>query len=262
MIRNAADHGMETPEDRLAAGKPATGVIRLEARHRAGTLAITISDDGRGIDPERVRRKIVDKGMVTGEMAASLSQAELLEFLFLPGFSTAAAVSEYSGRGVGLDVVQEMIRTVGGTVRITSKFGQGTTFHLQLPITLSVVRAVLVVIGGESYAFPHNRIDRLLRVGSGEIQSLENRQFISIDGKNIGLVLAAQILDLGAPAKPAETLSLADIGADPARVGAAGSQTSVLALGPPPAKGNQVKIEDDGSAADQLIAWLAERKLV
>ena len=208
MIRNAADHGMETPEDRLAAGKPATGVIRLEARHRAGTLAITISDDGRGIDPERVRRKIVDKGMVTGEMAASLSQAELLEFLFLPGFSTAAAVSEYSGRGVGLDVVQEMIRTVGGTVRITSKFGQGTTFHLQLPITLSVVRAVLVVIGGESYAFPHNRIDRLLRVGSGEIQSLENRQFISIDGKNIGLVLAAQILDLGAPAKPAETLSV------------------------------------------------------
>lgn len=208
MIRNSVDHGMESPKDRIAAGKPETGVIRLEARHRAGTLAITVADDGRGIDPERVRKKIIDKKLATAEMASTLSQAELLEFLFLPGFSTASTVSEYSGRGVGLDVVQEMIRTVGGTVRITSKLGQGATFHLQLPITLSVVRAVLVVIGGESYAFPHNRIDRLLRVPVGDIRSVENRQFITIDGKNVGLVLASQILDLRSPVRAGETLSV------------------------------------------------------
>ncbi len=208
MIRNAVDHGMETGAERVAAGKPETGAIRVEARHRAGTLVITVADDGRGIDPARVRQKIVDRGMVTADMAVTLTEPELLEFLFLPGFSTAAAVSEYSGRGVGLDVVQEMIRTVGGTVRVTSTFGQGTTFHLQLPITLSVVRAVLAVIGGESYAFPHNRIDRLLRVPVTDVRSLENRQYIVVDGKNIGLVLAAQILDLGTQSRSNETLSI------------------------------------------------------
>ena len=208
MIRNAVDHGMETAAERLAAGKPESGTIRVEARHRAGTLVITVADDGRGIDPARVRQKIVDRGMVTADMAVTLTEPELLEFLFLPGFSTAAAVSEYSGRGVGLDVVQEMIRTVGGTVRVTSTFGQGTTFHLQLPITLSVVRAVLAVIGGESYAFPHNRIDRLLRVPVTDVRSLENRQYIVVDGKNIGLVLAAQILDLGTQSRSNETLSI------------------------------------------------------
>ena len=123
-----------------------------------------------------------------------------MEFLFLPGFSTAAAVSEFSGRGVGLDVVQDMVRTVGGTLRLTSKPGRGTTFHLQLPITLSVVRAVLVVVGGEPYAFPHNRIDRLLRVPQTDILSLEGRQYLAIDGQNVGLVFATQLLDV--PAGP------------------------------------------------------------
>ena len=200
MVRNAIDHGLENPTERQAAGKAEAGSVRVEARHRAGTLAITVTDDGRGIDPEKLRRKVVDRGLVTPEMAADLSEAELMEFLFLPGFSTAAAVSEFSGRGVGLDVVQDMVRTVGGTLRLTSKPGRGTTFHLQLPITLSVVRAVLVVVGGEPYAFPHNRIDRLLRVPQKDILSLEGRQYLSIDGQNVGLVFATQLLDV--PAGP------------------------------------------------------------
>jgi two-component system, chemotaxis family, sensor histidine kinase and response regulator WspE len=208
MIRNAVDHGLETPDVRSAAGKPETGTLRVEARHRAGTLMITIADDGRGIDCEKVRTKIVDRNMVTAEMAKSLNEQELLEFLFLPGFSTAQAVTEYSGRGVGLDVVQEMIRVVGGTVRITSKVGQGTTFHLTLPVTLSVVRAVLVVIAGESYAFPHNRIDRLLRLPMTDVHSLENRQFVSIDGKNVGLIWASQLLGLTTPTRVQETVSI------------------------------------------------------
>jgi two-component system sensor histidine kinase and response regulator WspE len=200
LLRNAVDHGMESSEARAAAGKPAEGVVRVQVRHRAGMLAITVRDDGAGIDVEVIRRKAVERRHTTAEMAARLTQAELLEFLFLPGFSTAGHVTEVSGRGVGLDVVQDTVRKVGGSVHITTKAGQGATFHLLLPITLSVLRAVLVDIAGEPYAFPHNRIDRLLRVPRTEVRSLEHRQFITVDGRHVGLVLAAQLLDL--PGEP------------------------------------------------------------
>ena len=200
LLRNAVDHGIEPPHERKAFGKPETGVIRMEARHRAGTLAIAVADDGGGIDLERLRSRVAERGLATPEMARTLTEPELLEFLFLPGFSTAGAVTEYSGRGVGLDVVQTMIRKVGGSVRISTEVGRGTTFHLQLPITLSVLRAVVVEIAGEPYAFPHHHIDRLLRVPLAEVRSLEHRQFVTVDGQNVGLVLAAQLLDLpGAP---------------------------------------------------------------
>jgi two-component system sensor histidine kinase and response regulator WspE len=202
LLRNAVDHGLEAPEGRAAAGKPAEGVVRVEARHRAGMLAITVGDDGAGIDVEKVRRKVVERRQASAEMAARMSEVELLEFLFLPGFSTAGQVTEVSGRGVGLDVVRDTVRKVGGSVHVTTRPGQGTTFHLLLPITLSVLRAVLVDIGGEPYAFPHNRIDRLLRVPRESVRSLEHRQFVSVDGHNVGLVLAAQLLDL--PAGPPE----------------------------------------------------------
>ncbi|HTK77274.1 MAG TPA: hybrid sensor histidine kinase/response regulator, partial [Gemmataceae bacterium] len=200
LLRNAVDHGLESPEVRAAAGKPAEGVVRVEARHRAGMLAITVGDDGGGIDVEVIRRKAVERRHTTAEMAGRLTTAEVLEFLFLPGFSTAGQVTEVSGRGVGLDVVQDTVRKVGGSVHITTRPGQGTTFHLMLPITLSVLRAVLVHIAGEPYAFPHNRIDRLLRVPRTEVRSLEHRQFITVDGRHVGLVMAAQLLDL--PAEP------------------------------------------------------------
>ena len=198
LIRNAVDHGIEMPEDRVRAGKPEQGVVRLEVHHRAGMLAVNIRDDGAGIDLERLRRKVVERNMTSAEMSASLTEAELLEFLFLPGFTTASQVTEYSGRGVGLDVVQDTIRRIGGSVRIASRAGRGTSFHLQLPVTLSVLRAVLVDIAGEPYAFPHNRIDRLLRVPHSTIRSLEHRQFVTVDGQNVGLVVAAQLLDLEA----------------------------------------------------------------
>jgi two-component system sensor histidine kinase and response regulator WspE len=206
LLRNAVDHGIEPPAQRQAAGKPETGQIRIEARHRAGTLAITVADDGGGINLERLRARVVERGLATAEMAHTLTEPELLEFLFLPGFSMAGAVTEYSGRGVGLDVVQTMIRKVGGLVRLSTQPGRGTTFHLQLPITLSVLRAVVVDIAGEPYAFPHHRIDRLLRVPLAEVRSLEHRQFVTVDGQNVGLVLAAQLLDL--PAVPPENHTL------------------------------------------------------
>jgi two-component system sensor histidine kinase and response regulator WspE len=200
LLRNAVDHGLEAPEERQAAGKPETGLVRLEARHHSGMLVITVEDDGAGIDLERLRGQVVERGLTTAALAQTMTEAELLEFLFLPGFSTAAAVTEFSGRGVGLDVVRDMVRQVGGTVSVTTRPRRGTAFQLRLPLTLSVVRAVLVDIGGEPYAFPHTRIDRLIRVARAGLDSLEGRQLITVDGRNVGLVLAAQVLDL--PAAP------------------------------------------------------------
>jgi two-component system sensor histidine kinase and response regulator WspE len=136
LLRNAIDHGLETPEERIAAGKPAEGVIRLEASHNAGSLQIVISDDGRGIDLETIRAAVIARGLANTEVAARLSDSELLEFLFLPGFTLKTDVTEISGRGVGLDVVHDMITEVRGLVRITSTPGEGTMFKLELPLTL------------------------------------------------------------------------------------------------------------------------------
>jgi two-component system sensor histidine kinase and response regulator WspE len=196
LIRNALDHGLETPEVRRAAGKDPVGTIRLEARHRAGMLQLVLSDDGRGVDVERLRTKVVDKGLTSAAMAERLSEAELLDFLFLPGFSTSDRVTEISGRGVGLDVVQSMVQAVRGTVRVSSQPGRGMRFTLQLPITVSVIRALLVEIAGEPYAFPLNRIDRILIVAPETIHELEGKPYLVLDDQPVGLVEASQVLEL------------------------------------------------------------------
>jgi two-component system, chemotaxis family, sensor histidine kinase and response regulator WspE len=208
LIRNALDHAIESPDERISAGKETTGLIRLEARHSAGMLQITVTDDGRGVDPARLRDKIVRKGLVTSEMAGRLTEVELLEFLFLPGFSTKESVTEISGRGVGLDVVQDMVRTVGGLVRVTSKMGRGTRFTLQLPITMSVIRALLVKIAGEPYAFPLNRIDRIVRVSGDEVRRLEGRPHLLMDDLLVGLIDAVQVLELPGAVETRDPMSV------------------------------------------------------
>ena len=196
LIRNALDHGLETPEDRRAAGKPPVGTIRLEARHAAGMLQIVLSDDGRGISLEQLRNKVVERGLTTTAMAERLNEAELLEFLFLPGFSTKEEVTEVSGRGVGLDVVQSMVQAVRGSVKVTSRPGKGTRFVLQLPITVSVIRALLVEIAGEPYAFPLNRIDRILMLDRKDVRELEGKPHAMVDDQPVGLVEAVTVLEL------------------------------------------------------------------
>ncbi|HOQ47300.1 MAG TPA: Hpt domain-containing protein [Bryobacteraceae bacterium] len=203
LLRNAVDHGIEDPARRLAAGKPAEGRIVLSAHHRSGLLNITVSDDGAGIDSEELRRKVVERGYAPAEMAAGLTEAELLEFLFLPGFTTRGAVSEVSGRGVGLDIVHSMAREVGGSVRVESRRGEGTAFHLLLPLTVSVVRALLFEISGETYAIPFTRIDRCLRVPLEEVRTVEDRQYCTVDGAHVGIVEATQAL--GLPPVPRES---------------------------------------------------------
>jgi len=201
ILRNSLDHGIETPEERAAAGKPEAGTIRVEVRHHAGMLLIEASDDGRGIDLDRLRQKVVDQELAAPEMAANLSDAELLEFPFLPGFSTAAQVTDVSGRGVGLDVVQTMVREAGGTVRLSTRPGKGMAAHLYLPITRSVLRALVVIVDGEPYAFPLTGVRRCLTVPGEDLRTAEGRQYIEHDGDNIGLVSAREALELG-PGSP------------------------------------------------------------
>ena len=196
LIRNAVDHGLEMPDDRMAAGKPRQGRIKLEARHRAGMLSITVSDDGKGVDVDRLRKKVIERNFVSEEMAKNLTEAELLEFLFLPGFSTASKVTQVSGRGVGMDVVQAMIQEVGGTLRCDTKLGKGFKVNMQLPLTLSVIRALVAEISSEPYAFPLARVDRVLTIAYDDIELVEDRQYFSFEGENIGLVPAHQVLEL------------------------------------------------------------------
>lgn len=201
LLRNSLNHGIEMPAEREAAGKPAAGRIRLEASHRAGMLQITLRDDGRGIDRNRLRKRIVERGLVSQTMAHQLADSELLEFLFLPGFSTKESVTELSGRGVGLDIVQNMVKGLRGSVHVTSVQGKETVFVLRLPITLSVIRALLVQVDGEPYAFPLTRIERICMVEPSRVETLEGRRYFSLNDDMVGLVEAHQVLDLPAPAR-------------------------------------------------------------
>ena len=212
LLRNAIDHGMESADERRAAGKPAEGVVHLEARHSAGMLQVIVSDDGYGIDLDKLRATIIKRNLTTSEIIGKLSEAELLEFLFLPGFTMKESVTEISGRGVGLDVVQNMVKQVRGTVRVSSQTGKGTRFLLQLPLTLSVVRTLLVEIGGEPYAFPLAHIVRTLKLPKEQIEVLEGRQHFSLDGRRVGLVTAHQVLEGGEPKTAAEELSIIVVG--------------------------------------------------
>lgn len=199
LLRNALDHGIETPEDRLVAGKSETGTLRLEAGHRSGMLMITIADDGRGIDLDALRQKVLQKGLANKDMIENMTEPELLDFLFLPGFSTSNNVTEISGRGVGLDIVRTMAHEVGGIVHAHSRHGEGLIFHLELPLTLSVVRTFLVEITGETYAFPIARIDRCLEPSKTDIETVEDRQYFRFDNTNIALVDIHDVLEIDTP---------------------------------------------------------------
>jgi len=208
LLRNAVDHGIEMPEQRLLAGKPAEGLIRLRASHQAGLLVLELSDDGAGVDLERLRGTIVDRHLSPLETALRLSEEELLTFLFLPGFSLRDKVTEVSGRGVGLDAVQHMVRQLRGAVELEQTAGQGSRFHLEVPLTLSVVRSLVVEVGEEAYAFPLAHIERMCDLAPEDIVQLEGRQHFWHEGRHVGLVAASQLLQRPAGQNPADTLKV------------------------------------------------------
>ncbi|MGY3176310.1 two-component system sensor histidine kinase and response regulator WspE [Pseudomonas sp. TE12234] len=208
LLRNAVDHGIETPEQRLLAGKPAEGVIRLRASHQAGLLVLELSDDGNGVDLENVRRSIIERQLSPAQTAAQLSEEELLTFLFLPGFSLRDTVTEVSGRGVGLDAVQHMVRQLRGAVVLEQTAGEGSRFHLEVPLTLSVVRSLVVDVGGEAYAFPLAHIERMCDLDSADIVQVEGRQHFWHEGRHVGLVAASQLLQRPANQGQQQTLKV------------------------------------------------------
>ena len=197
LVRNAIDHGIESPDERVAAGKTRQASLRVEARHHAGSLIVEVREDGRGIDRANLRARIVSKRLSEASIVETLGDAELFDFLFLPGFSTAAAVTDISGRGVGLDVVQSMAHSVGGSIEVRSS-PAGTSFAMRLPVTLSVVRAAVISIAGETYALALARLERIDRIARSELKTVEGRLTTVIRGEIVGLVHATEILQLKA----------------------------------------------------------------
>ena len=167
LVRNAVDHGIESPEDRVKAGKPAEGVLTLRAYHEAGQVHLEITEDGAGIDPAKIAAKAIERGLVSQTQLATMSQREIVNLIFLPGFSTAAAVTNVSGRGVGMDVVKTRIEAIGGSVDVTSAVGKGSTFRLTIPLTLAIIPALTIGCAGRRYAVPQVSVLELVRL-SGE----------------------------------------------------------------------------------------------
>ena len=221
LLRNAIDHGVDSPEARHARGKPAEASVTLEARHSAGSLLVSVIDDGPGVDMDALRAAVVRQRLTDDETAARLSDPELLEFLLLPGFSMRDAVTDVSGRGVGLDAVQEMVRGVRGAVRIFNEPGAGMRFVLQLPLTLSVIRSLLVEVGGEPYAFPLAHVRRTLELAHDDIDVLEGQPHFPFDGRRAGLVAAHQLLDAGEPDVARASTAVVVVGGEPELYGVA-----------------------------------------
>jgi two-component system sensor histidine kinase and response regulator WspE len=202
LITNAIDHGIETPEERTARGKPAEAWLRIHARHENGRLVITVQDDGRGVYPDELRERVVTRGLVTQETASGLSDAELLEFLFLPGFSTRESVNAVSGRGVGLNVVQSMVQEAGGSVVVRSEPNAGTTFRLTLPVTRSVIRVIRIQVEGELYAVPLVRIDRVAHLELVAAADRATAPTVEFNGAHVPVVALGPLLGLSSRPLP------------------------------------------------------------
>ncbi len=203
MVRNSADHGLETPEQRLAAGKPEAGRIMLNASHEGGHIIIEIADDGRGLNADRIRQKVLAQGLATEAELAAMPEREIQRFIFRAGFSTAAADTAVSGRGVGMDVVKTNMERIGGTIEVRSKEGRGTAFVVKIPLTLAIVSALIVEAGGERFAIPQIGVVELVRVGgegAPQLEHIKDSAVLRLRDRLLPLVNLAGLLQLDSPA--------------------------------------------------------------
>ncbi len=196
LLRNSADHGIESAEVRAQRGKPAQGSIFLDAYQDGNNVVIEVRDDGNGIDTEAVRAKAIERGTITPEQAAGMSEKEIINLLFLPSFSTAKQVTDVSGRGVGLDVVRSKIESLSGEVEVKSKLGVGSTWTIRLPLTLAIIQALMVVVGDEKYAISLGSIQTLEDISPSEIKLVQNKEVINLRGQVIPLIRLNQVLDI------------------------------------------------------------------
>jgi len=188
LVRNSVDHGIETPAERVAAGKADEGTIRLNAYHQGNQVVIEVADDGRGIDLQKVIRKAIDRGIVTAEQAQRLNEKEAMELIFHAGLSTASQVTQVSGRGVGMDIVRAVMDRLKGTVTVRSVAGEGTTFRLKMPLTLAIIRALLFRISGRLYAVPLGNVLEIVRAWDNEVHSIDGQEVVRIREEVVPLI--------------------------------------------------------------------------
>ncbi|MBE5945978.1 MAG: chemotaxis protein CheA [Lachnospiraceae bacterium] len=196
MLRNAADHGLEDTIERLKIGKPKSGTIRLDAYQDGNNVTIEVSDDGKGVDVEKIKRKAVEKGQITEDQAEYMTEKEAVDLLFQPAFSTAEKISDVSGRGVGLDVVKNKIEGLGGDVEVVTKLGEGTKFIVRLPLTLAIIQALMVDVSGEKYALPLNSVVTIEEILPDDIKYVHTKEVINLRGSVIPIVRLNEVLDI------------------------------------------------------------------
>lgn len=196
LLRNSLDHGVESPDDREAKGKPRTGEVGLIARHEGNNVVIMITDDGAGIDADKIRRKAVEKGMISQDEADRLDDAEAVRLIFLPGFSTAEQITDISGRGVGMDVVRSKIEALSGHVDVETHIDEGSVFKIKLPLTLAIIQAMLVQVQEEMYAIPLGSIDSTINIEPTDIQTVQNKEVIVLRGEIIPIIRMEEALQV------------------------------------------------------------------
>lgn len=196
LIRNAGDHGLETPEVRLKNGKDETGNIHLRAYQDGNNVVIEVGEDGAGIDVEKVKAKGIGNGVITQEQADFMTDKEIVDLLFRPSFSTAESISDVSGRGVGLDVVKTKVEALGGIIEVETELGEGSTFTIRLPLTLAIIQALMVELSGEKYAIPLNTIQNIEEIKLKDIKYIQNEEVINLRGQVIPIIRLHKILDL------------------------------------------------------------------
>ncbi|MHB8919353.1 MAG: chemotaxis protein CheA, partial [Desulfocucumaceae bacterium] len=193
LIRNAIDHGIETPEERVKLGKPRVGRVVLKASYVESQIVITLTDDGSGIDVEKLKKKALEKGLVKPEAVGRMSDREAMDLIFLPGFSTAQEVSDVSGRGVGMDIVSNQIEQINGTVEFSSEVSRGTIFQIKLPLTLVIIRSLMVGMGDQIYAFPLSNVMETLAIKKSDIKIIRSSEVIVVRGSVLPLLRLANL---------------------------------------------------------------------
>jgi two-component system chemotaxis sensor kinase CheA len=196
LIRNAADHGIEMPEERNAREKPERGTIRLSAAHEGNHILIEIEDDGAGIDPEALKRKAIEKGLITESEAADMTDTEAYDLIFRPGFSTAQDVSQVSGRGVGMDVVKTNLRRLNGSIDIESTLGEGSRFVMKLPLTLAIIQSLLVKVGHETFAIPLHSVTEVINLADHEVHTIQGREVMHHRDRVLPLLRIGESLEV------------------------------------------------------------------
>ncbi|MBQ7498925.1 MAG: chemotaxis protein CheA [Selenomonas sp.] len=196
LLRNSLDHGVEHPDDREAKGKPRTGEVGLIARHEGNNVVIMVTDDGAGINADKIRKKAVEKGMISQEEADKLDDADAVRLIFLPGFSTAEQISDISGRGVGMDVVRSKIESLSGHVDVETHVDEGSVFKIKLPLTLAIIQAMLVKVQEEMYAIPLGSIDSTINIQETDIQTVQNKEVIVLRGEIIPIIRMGELLQV------------------------------------------------------------------